>query len=109
MANIYDAMVAALREHWAAHAGASPRRIELTQKAFNALTDARKAVMSVGSYCPPSGWEAVFHGIPVSVVEGADCHVVDKNGQRTSLGIAPLYWDADGRQDRRHTPKSQGS
>ena len=91
MANIYDAMVAALREHWDAHAGASPRRFELTQKAFNALTDARKAVMSVGSYCPPSGWEAVFHGIPVSVVEGADCHVVDKNGQRTSLGLSLIH------------------
>lgn len=101
MANIYDAMVAALREHWDAHAGASPRRFELTQEAFNALTEARQAVMSVGSYCPPPGWEAVFHGIPVSVVESADCQVVDKDGRSTSLGIGSLAWDANGRRDRR--------
>jgi hypothetical protein len=108
MANIYDAMVAALREHWDACrciAAAVRTDSEGVQCVDGCPQggDVRRKLLS------PSGWEAVFHGIPVSVVEGADCHVVDKNGQRTSLGIAPLYWDADGRQDRRHTPKSQGS
>ena len=101
MSNIYDAMVAALREHWDANAAALPRQFELTQEAFKALVDARHAAMSNDGYCPPQGWETIFHGVPVLVVEGGGCNVVDKDGRRTSLGISSLFCARDGLLDRR--------
>lgn len=102
MSNIYDLVVFAWREHKRMHGSKSPKQFELAQDAFNALTDARKAILSAGKYSLPAGWEATFYGTPVLVIDGSECFVVDYTGQRSQLGGSSLFNEA-GSQSRRMT------
>ncbi|WP_313571049.1 hypothetical protein [Comamonas terrigena] len=86
MANIYDAMVAALRDHWKAHSNAYPQRFELTQDAFNTLNETRKTVITTMNYAFRPGWENDFLGVPVSVADGGNC-MVDKDGNQVPLAL----------------------
>lgn len=89
MSNVYDSMVFAWREYKTMNASKSLKQFELTQDAFDALTAARKEILSVGKYTLPLGWEVMFYGIPVLVIDGCECFVVDHAGVRKSLGMAP--------------------
>lgn len=86
MANIYDAMVAALRDHWKAHDNAYPQRFELAQGAFNALNETRKTVITTMNFTFRPGWENDFLGVPVAVSGAGSC-MVDKDGNRVPLAL----------------------
>lgn len=86
MTNIYDAMVAALREHWKAHDNAYPQRFELSQDAFSTLNETRKTVITTMNYTLRPGWENGFQGVPVAVGDGGNC-MVDKDGNRLPLAL----------------------
>lgn len=86
MSNTYDSMVFEWREHMKVYASKPPKQFELTQDAFDALNAARKAVLSAGKYTLPPGWEVMFYGTPVLVIDGCECFVVDHTGLRRSLG-----------------------
>lgn len=86
MANIYDAMVSALREHWKAHDNAYPQRFELSQAEFTTLNETRKTVISTMNYGFRPGWEHDFLGVPVAVVDAGNC-LVDKDGNRVPLAL----------------------
>lgn len=86
MTNIYDAMVAALRDHWKAHDNAYPQRFELTQDAFNALNETRKTVIATMNFTFRPGWENDFLGVPVAVSGAGSC-MVDKDGNQVPLAL----------------------
>jgi len=86
MANIYDAMVAALRDHWNAHDKAYPQRFELSQDAFTALNETRKTVITTMNFAFRPGWETDFLGVPVAVADGGNC-LVDKDGNQVPLAL----------------------
>ena len=86
MSNIYDAMVAALRDHWKAHNTAYPQRFELTQDAFNALNETRKTVITTMNYTLRPGWENDFQGVAVAVADVGN-FMVDKDGNRLPLPL----------------------
>ena len=86
MANIYDAMVTALRDHWKAYENAYPQCFELSWDAFNTLNETRKTVVSTMNYGFRPGWEHDFLGVPVSVVDAGNC-LVDKDGNRVPLAL----------------------
>lgn len=101
MANIYDAMVFALREHWKAYEGAPPQRFELTDDSLQALNEAREMVISAMSFTLKPGWEREFHGAPVVLTKFENC-LVDKKGNRIPLGFASSAFSSSGDQDRRN-------
>ena len=86
MTNIYDAMVAALRDHWKAHGNAYPQRFELSQDAFSTLNETRKTVISTMNFGFRPGWETYFLGVHVAVVDAGNC-LVDKDGNRVPLAL----------------------
>jgi hypothetical protein len=85
MANIYDSMVSALREHWKANDNAYPQRFELTQVTLDALVAARKLVNETMNFKKYPGWEQEFLGVPVVLSTEGDA-MIDKDGTRVPLG-----------------------
>ncbi|MGN1055982.1 MAG: hypothetical protein ACI4QS_04610 [Comamonas sp.] len=85
MPNLYDALVAALREHWKIHNNAYPQRIELTPEDLQALKQARQLVNQTMNFKLAPGWEESFHGTPVQA--GNMSCLVDAQGQRI-----PVTW-----------------
>ena len=80
MPNLYEALIAILREHWKNHDNAYPQRIELSSGDMQNLMDARKLVIETMNFTQTLGWERSFHGVPVQQAD-VSC-VVDINGQR---------------------------
>lgn len=80
MPNLYEALIAILREHWKNHDNAYPQRIELSSCDMQNLMDARKLVIETMNFTQTLGWERSFHGVPVQQAD-VSC-VVDINGQR---------------------------
>ena len=103
MCNIYDSMIFAWREHKKTHSCKALKQFELSQAAFDALTAARKSILSVGRYSLPPGWDAVFYGTPVLVIDGSDCFVVDHEGGRSQLGGGSSISDETAQHTRRIT------
>ena len=85
MANIYDSMVSALREHWKANDNAYPQRFELTQVTLEALVAARKLVNDTMNFKKYPDWEQEFLGVPVVLSTEGDA-MIDKDGTRVPLG-----------------------
>ena len=85
MANIYDSMVSALREHWKANDNAYPQRFELTQVTLEALVAARKLVNDTMNFKKPAGWEGEFLGVPLVLSTEGDA-MIAKDGTRVPLG-----------------------
>ena len=80
MPNLYEALIAILREHWKNHDNAYPQRIELSSCDRQNLMDARKLVIETMNFTQNPGWEQSFHGVPVQQAD-VTC-VIDINGQR---------------------------
>lgn len=80
MPNLYEALIAILREHWKNHDNAYPQRIELSSCDMQNLMDARKLVIETMNFTQAPGWEQSFHGVPLQQAD-VTC-VVDMNGQR---------------------------
>ena len=80
MPNLYEALIAILREHWKNHDNAYPQRIELRSGDMQNLMDARKLVIETMNFTQTLGWERSFHGVPLQQAD-VTC-VVDMNGQR---------------------------
>lgn len=96
-------MVFVWREHKKTHSCKPPKQFELSQAAFDALTEARESILAAGKYSLPPGWEAVFYGTPVLVVDGSDCFVVDHEGVRSPLGGGFSISDETAQHTRRMT------
>lgn len=80
MPNLYDALIAILRDHWKTHNNAYPQRIELSASDRQRLLDERVLVNETMNFQLTPGWEAHFHGTPVQVAD-VSC-VVDIHGVR---------------------------
>lgn len=81
---LYDLMIGALREHWAAHDKAYPQHFSLTRLAHDELLATRKLVTDTMNFRLPEGWQASFMG--VKVVVGDSNHLVSKDGAVVQLG-----------------------
>lgn len=79
MPNLYDTLIAILREHWKTHDNAYPQRIELSQTDLQALLAERKLVNESMNFKLSVNWEQSFHGVPVQAANVSA--VVDINGQ----------------------------
>lgn len=86
MANIYNTMIEALREHWKAHEGAYPQAFELSEELHRLLNETRKTVVTTMNYKFRPGWEGDFLGVKVVVTGGPSC-MVDKAGSRVPLAV----------------------
>ena len=84
MANLYESMTGALREHWKANDNAYPQRFELTQVTLEALVAARKLVNDTMNFKKYAGWEQEFLGVPVVLSTEGDA-MIDKDGARVPL------------------------
>ena len=84
MANIYDSLVSALREHWKANDNAYPQRFELTQVTLEALVAARKLVNDTMNFKKYPGWEKEFLGVPLVMSTEGDA-MIAKDGTRVPL------------------------
>ena len=84
MANIYDSMVSALREHWKANDNAYPQRFELTQVTLDSLAATRKLVNDTMNFKKGDGWEQEFLGVPLVLSTEGDA-MIDKDGTRVPL------------------------
>ena len=84
MANIYDSMVSALREHWKANDNAYPQRFELTQVTLDALVETRRIVNDTMNFKKGAGWEGEFLGVPVVLSTEGDA-MIAKDGARVPL------------------------
>lgn len=80
MPNLYDALIAILRDHWKTHSNAYPQRIELSASDRKVLLDERQLVNDSMNFKLPADWEVDFHGTPV-VPADVTC-VVDIHGER---------------------------
>lgn len=80
MPNLYDTLIAILRDHWKTHNNAYPQRIELSAHDMQVLRDERVLVNDTMNFKLPSGWEAHFHGTPVQAADVSS--VIDVNGER---------------------------
>lgn len=78
MPNLYDTLIAILREHWKTHNYAYPQRIELSASDMQVLSDERALVNETMNFKLTDGWEASFHGTPVQLGD-ASC-VIDLHG-----------------------------
>jgi len=86
MSNLYDALVALLREHWKNHDNAYPQRIELNAADLQALNAQRKLVNESMHFVQEEGWEGFFHGTPLQAGE-ISC-LVDVQGKRIPISLA---------------------
>lgn len=80
MPNLYDALIAILRDHWKTHNNAYPQRIELSARDMQVLLDERRLVNDSMNFKLTPGWETHFQGTPVQAAE-VSC-VVDIHGAR---------------------------
>lgn len=80
MPNLYDTLIALLKDHWKAHNNAYPQRIELSAHDMQVLMDDRLLVNENMNFKLTPGWEAEFHGTPVQVADTSS--VIDVNGER---------------------------
>lgn len=90
MPNLYDTLVAILRDHWKTHSNAYPQRIELSAHDMQQIRKDRILVNDTMNFKLPPDWEAEFHGTPVQAAD-VSC-VVDVNGARIPVivgGQAP--------------------
>ena len=78
MPNLYDTLIAILREHWKTHNNAYPQRIELSASDMQVLSDERALVNETMNFKLTDGWEASFHGTPVQLGD-VSC-VIDLHG-----------------------------
>lgn len=78
MPNLYDALIAILRDHWKTHNNAYPQRIELSTHDMQVLLAERQLVNDSMNFKLTPGWETHFHGIPVQAAD-VSC-VVDIHG-----------------------------
>lgn len=78
MPNLYDTLVAILREHWKTYNNAYPQRIELSASDMQVLSDERTLVNETMNFKPTGGWQASFHGTPVQLGD-VSC-VIDLHG-----------------------------
>lgn len=78
MPNLYDTLIAILREHWKTHNYAYPQRIELSASDLQVLSDERTLVNETMNFKLTDGWEASFHGTPVQLGD-VSC-VIDLHG-----------------------------
>ena len=86
MPNLYEALIAMVRDHWKTHDNAYPQRIELSASDMQALLDERKLVNETMNFQLQPGWEQTFHGTPVQLAD-VSC-MVDVNGQRLPVMLA---------------------
>lgn len=78
MPNLYDALIAMLRDHWKTHDNAYPQRIELNASDMQVLLADRQLVNVSMNFKPAPGWETHFHGVPLQ--EADVSAVVDVHG-----------------------------
>ena len=87
MANIYDAMVGALREHWNANSNAYPQRFELMPSSFESLVAERRLVnqsMNFPLILQKANWEGEFLGVAVQAASEGNV-MVAADGTRVPL------------------------
>lgn len=60
MPNLYEALIAILREHWKNHDNAYPQRIELSSGDMQNLMDARKLVIETMNFTQLPAGSRVF-------------------------------------------------
>ncbi len=65
MPNLYEALIAMVRDHWKSHDNAYPQRIELNASDMQALLDERQLVNESMNFPLQPGWEHIFLGTPV--------------------------------------------
>lgn len=87
MPNLYDTLIAIMRDHWKTHNNAYPQRIELSAGDMRALLDERQMVNDSMNFKLPPDWQADFHGVQV-VAADVSC-VVDLHGTRIPVAVAP--------------------
>ena len=85
MPNLYEALIAMVRDHWKSHDNAYPQRIELNASDMQALLDERQLVNESMNFPLQPGWEHIFLGTPVQRAD-VSC-VVDVNGQRLPITL----------------------
>lgn len=85
MANLYESMTGALREHWKTHNNAYPQRFELTASAHAALVENRELVVKSMNYSNRSALGEDFLGVPI-VVSDAGNVMVAVDGSVVPLG-----------------------
>jgi hypothetical protein len=85
MANLYESMTSALREHWKTHNNAYPQRFELTASAHAALVENRELVVKSMNYSNRSALGEDFLGVPI-VVSDAGNVMVAVDGSVVPLG-----------------------
>lgn len=78
MTNLYDALIAILRDHWKTHDNAYPQRIELSASDMQALLEVRQLVNHNMNFKPQDGWETHLQGVPLQL--GDVTCVVDVHG-----------------------------
>jgi hypothetical protein len=88
MPNLYESLLALLREHWKTHNNAYPQRFELTASDLQALLQERSLVNETMNFKQVPGWEGHFHGTPVQAAD-VSC-MVDVHGQHVPLSMAVL-------------------
>ena len=86
MANLYESMTGALREHWKTHNNAYPQRFELTASAHASLVETRELVVTTMNYSNRTALGEDFLGVPI-VVSDAGNVMVAVDGTRVSLSI----------------------
>ena len=89
MPNLYDTLIAILREHWKAHNNAYPQRIELSASDMQVLNDERTLVNETMNFKLTDGWEASFHGRAVELGD-VSC-VIDLPG--ACIPVAAVHTD----------------
>ena len=85
MANLYESMTSALREHWKTHNNAYPQRFELTADAHAALVGNRELVVKSMNYSNRSALGEDCLGVPI-VVSDAGNVMVAVDGLVVPLG-----------------------
>ena len=85
MANLYESMTGALREHWKTHNNTYPQRFELTASAHAALVENRELVVTTMNYSNRSALGEDFLGVPI-VVSDAGNVMVAVDGSVVPLG-----------------------
>jgi hypothetical protein len=85
MANLYESMTGALREHWKTRNNAYPQRFELTASAHAALVENRELVVKSMNYSNRSALGEDFLGVPI-VVSDAGNVMVAVDGSVVPLG-----------------------
>ena len=87
MTDMYDTMVAALREHWKAHDNAYPQRFELTQSTWDALVEQRTLVNKTMNFNQRTALGEDFLGVPM-VVSNEGNALVAVDGTRVPLNLS---------------------